>query len=292
MNCNRGRSQECRARGGKWRSLGSSLVRSGAVALVLAGAIPARVRSQQQATSSSPLVFDGVTVIDVERGKLLPAQRVIIVGNRIQTVGGVGAVKVPPNAQVVDAHGKYMIPGMWDMHIHAFRIQQHDGKLDIAALMYPLLLANGVTGIRDAGSRIPLDSLILWRREILAGSRLGPPRQLLSGMYLNDEYGNCKGDPLALCVTDSARARYLVDSLKAAGADMIKLRDLRREMYFAGAAEARRVGIPFGGHRRDVTAIEASDSGALIIDHLGDGGGLGGVCGYGQTDLQQCRVIA
>lgn len=220
------------------------------------------------------LVLDGVTVIDVVQGRAVPDQRVVVTGTRIQAVGSVDSVPMPNGGQVVKAQGKYLIPGLWDMHTHAVWSTE---------LFYPLFLANGVTGIRDAGSSVPLDSLIRWRREILEGRRVGPPRQLLSGPSLTDVWQE-NGYPRETCnrgeiqrlgihqtcvsAVDSNDIRHLVDSLKGAGADMIKPRDVTRGTYFTIAAEARRVGIPFGGHvMRGNTTIEASDSGASIIDH-------------------------
>lgn len=223
------------------------------VLLVVMGSRPARA---QQSAAASALVFEGATVVDVEHGKLRRAQRVVIAGTHIQAVGSKREVPLPAGAQVVDARGKYLIPGLWDMHVHPMRT---------APLVYPLFLANGVTGIRDAASMVPLDTLVRWRREILAGARVGPPRQILSGRSID---GPCTA-PLAphhICVTDSAAARHVVDSLKAAGGNMIKTYGLSREMYFVIAAEARRQHIPFGGHL-GLTAIEAADSGASIIDH-------------------------
>jgi hypothetical protein len=210
------------------------------------------------------LVFDNVTVIDVQQGRELPAQRVVIVGTRIRAVGRVEAVRVPPGARVVDARDKYLIPGLWDMHTHLESLANE--------VYYPLFIANGVTGIRDAGSPVPLDTFIQWRREILAGRRVGPPRQLLSGRSIAGPERGCDrsklGDRLQTCVTDAADTRHVVDSLAAAGADMIKPRDINRNLWFVVAAEARRIGIPFGGHTQDETWIEASDSGARIVDHI------------------------
>jgi len=198
--------------------------------------------AQQPARIAASLVFDGVTVVDVEQGKLLPDQRVVIVGNRIKAVGSAVQVRIPHDAQIVEARGKYLIPGLWDMHTHA------DHATD---LYYPLFIANGVTGIRDAGSSVPLDTLHLLRREILAGTRVGPPRQLLSGQSITNYLQNCDRNYLwaaaQTCVSDSADAVHYVDSLKVAGADMIKPRDVYPPMYFILAAEARRVALPFGG---------------------------------------------
>lgn len=221
------------------------------------------------------LVFDHVTVVDVEHGKLLSAQRVVVIGNHIQTTGTDANVRIPRGARVIDARGKYLIPGLWDMHVHP--------SIE-APVAYRIFVAYGVTGIRDAGSLVPLATLHLWRQEILAGQRVGPPRQLLSGQSITGPWNNCnRADRLGVnqtCVKDSADAVHYVDSLKAAGADMIKPRSVTMvALYAAIAAEARRVGLPFGGHVGAVTELEASDYGATIIDHQwGDAG-----CAYDDT---------
>lgn len=233
-------------------------------------------------------MFDGVTVIDVQRGRRLPAQRVVVVGHRIRTIGNARIVPIPAGARVVDARGKYLIPGLWDMHTHANQR---------ATLLYPLFIANGVTGIRDASSSVPLKTLRLWRHEILAGTRVGPPRQLLSGAAIDDSAFGCIGGPenkSHLCVSTPAAARATVDSLKATGADIIKTYNLSRPTYFVVAAEARHVGVPFGGHlsAETATAIEASDSGARILDHSLSKD-LAGKCLSARTASEaQCSTVA
>jgi imidazolonepropionase-like amidohydrolase len=266
------------------------VVLSGATALVLTGAVPTAVRAQRSAHAAAPLVFDRVTVVDVDQGKLVSDQRVVVAGNRIQAVGPADQVRVPQGAQVVDAQGKYLIPGLWDMHTHS----QH-----LAHLFYPIFLANGVTGIRDAWSSVPLDTLHQWRREILAGTRVGPPRQLLVGAAI-DETAGCNGTNSNghICVSpfDSADGRHLVDSLKVAEADMIKMYGLSKGMYFVIAAEARRVGVPFGGHLKPgaASAVEASDSGVSIIDHMGFGSAaeLDTLCGGRTASVVRCQPVA
>ncbi len=220
------------------------------------------------------LALRGVTVIDVTDGRLLPEQVVVIVGRTIQTVGSAASVAIPNGARVVAAEGKYLIPGLWDMHLHPM------GFTDV---FYPLLIANGVTGIRDAGTSVPLDTLLQWRREVVAGRRVGP-RHLAAGPSLNDFVRDSADSALVrrggismyahqVPVSTPADARRVVDSLKRAGADFIKSYGYRdsRAVYLALAAEARRVGIPFGGHAPyGVTALEASDSGASVFDHGAD----------------------
>ncbi len=268
----------------------SGFVRSVVVTL-LAGAVPVAAPAQQPA-SPSAVMFDGVTVVDVEQGKLLPDQRVVIAGNRIRTVGAARAVKAPAGAHVVDARGKYLIPGLWDMHVH--------GQSSIPA--YSVLLANGITGIRDASTAVPLDTLRLWRREVLAGKLVGPPRQIFSGPGVSNEIPDCQRSQrvgqLHTCVTaDPADQRHFVDSLKAAGADMIKLREIdKSEVYFVMANHARRIGLPVGGQASMMTAVEASDSGATIIDHLDQyiEPSLSGLCNAlrPSASVEQCKPVA
>ena len=125
----------------------------------------APVAAGTRPAAAAPLVFDGATVVDVAHGRLRPAQRVVVVGTRIRAVGSIRSVRMPPGAQIIDARGKYLIPGLWDMHVHPRRM---------AHLFYPLLIAHGVTGIRDAGSEVPLDTLTKWKQQIAAGTRVGP----------------------------------------------------------------------------------------------------------------------
>jgi hypothetical protein len=231
-------------------------------ALVLTYAFPVGASAQQAATatSASSLVFDGVTVVDVEQGKLVPDQRVVIAGNRIKAVGS-SRLKLPTGAQVVDARGKYLIPGLWDLHTHTDTM---------ASSFYPLFIATGVTGIRDAYAFISTETQVRWWREILAGARVGPPRQLLAGQWPSKDYADMVAH-------------------QAAGANFLKLYPYTSSK----AAAARRVGLPFGGHvARSVSAIEASDSGMRILDHADAAGGLDTMCGGTTATVEQCERVA
>src|SRR5262249_55954240 len=159
--------------------------------------------------------------------------------------GDASAVAVPKGATVVNAKGKYLIPGLWDTEVH-FECYED--------FLHPLLLAAGVTGIVEAGSQTLLDSQVVWRRQILAGTRVGPPRQILAGQSIDNFWPN-SGIPcqrtvdLHVCIADSADAVHYVDSMKTAGADMIRLRGFEGEeaksIYLGIAAEVRRQGMYF-----------------------------------------------
>ena len=211
---------------------------------------------QQHMAVTTSLVFNRVTVVDVDQGKLVPDQRVVITGNRIQAVGSLGAVSIPKGAQVVQAKGKYLIPGLWDMHAHptlsGTGVPSAPDVHITADLAYLLFIANGVTGFRDAWSQVPLDTMLRWRREILAGTRVGPPRQLFSGVAI-DESDPCTREDHGftghVCVSpDTADIGKLVRSLKAAGVSFLKTYDLGPKAYFMVAAAARRKASGFGGH--------------------------------------------
>ncbi len=237
-------------------------------ALILIGALIAATPGTTVRPSAPEisLVLDGVTVVDVEKGTLASGQRVVLKGSRIQAVGAPDLVSLPKGARVVDAREKYLIPGLWDMHTHV---------IDYARTAYPLLIANGVTGIRDAaGAEVPLDTVLQWRRDIAAGARVGP-RQFVAGGFVHEHRGNDQSRKF-IQVSVAADARRVVDSLQASGADQLKLHELTHPaLYFAFAAEARRMRIPFGGHlpaELGVTMVQASDSGHRFFDHFNSSG--------------------
>jgi hypothetical protein len=252
---------------------------------VVALAIASRSIAAQQPAPSSALVLDGVSVIDVEHGTRRQAQRVVVIGNRITAVGARASIAAPKGARIIDATGKYLIPGLWDVHTHAMHAAPD--------IFYPMFLANGVTGIRDAGSPVPLDTLRLWRQQILAGTRVGPPREILSGPSLAGPppIAEGPGEPCVrsaigeipqTCVSGEADAVHVVDSLKAAGADMIKLRSINStSLYYTIVREARRMGMLYGGHIQwgvPITPLQAADSGVTFLDHVNASGGMDSLC--------------
>ncbi|HET7229749.1 MAG TPA: amidohydrolase family protein, partial [Longimicrobium sp.] len=184
-------------------------------------------------------------------------QTVVVRGSRIARVGPAARVAVPAGARVVDGRGKWVIPGMWDMHVHA-AFPQFEG------LFMPLLAANGVTGAREMFSRI--DWVDSTRARIRRGDLVGP-RIVGSGHIIDGSPPMLGGTVVA---RNAAEGRRAVDSLAAAGADFIKVYSRLTPDAFAGIAdEARRRGIPFAGHVPSlVTVDEASAAGIASIEHL------------------------
>ena len=214
-------------------------------------------RKANRVGKEPPLVLEGATVIDVQHGTRLPAQRVVIVGNRILAVGSPRSVPLPRGARVIDLRGAFIIPGLWDMHTHVD---------DQVKLLYPQFLRYGVTGLREMAQRFPggTDSLRVWQREVMAGTRVGPR---VYGPSADNVYLINHGVPMQ--TPDDIR--HVLDSLKAAGVVFLKQHSdgLSRERYFTTAREARRVGLPLVGHLpQSVTEIEASDSGQRSVEHV------------------------
>jgi imidazolonepropionase-like amidohydrolase len=217
------------------------------IACVLAGCRPV--------SPDGAIVVSDVTIIDGRSPEPRPDRDVVIQGNRIVAETAAGSMRIGRGAHVVDGRGRFLIPGLWDMHVHTV-MPGGDAAL-------PLYIANGVTGVRDmAGDWAQLQT---WRHEIAAGTRAGP-RMVVSGPYLEG------GDvPIPhLLVRTPEDAQPAVDSLVRLGVDFVKVHgQLTRESYFAIARAARARGIPFAGHvPRSVGAVAASDSGQRSIEHL------------------------
>lgn len=213
------------------------------------------------APAENSIAITHVTVIDMTGAPPLVEQTVLIQKERIAAVGPVGAISVPRAARIVDGSGKFLIPGLADMHVHLTAAGEPDGS---RGFMIPLLVANGITTVRDMGGY--LESLIPLREEINDGKRLGP-RIVFAGPYLD---GSPPSFEPSFVVTNRTQANEDVHQLAQRGVDFIKVQSiLSRDAYFAIAEAARREHIAFEGHVPDhVTAAEAADAGQRSIEHL------------------------
>jgi imidazolonepropionase-like amidohydrolase len=212
---------------------------------------------RQQETPS--ILIQNVTVIDPGENSITPVASVLLAGGKIQAVAPAGQLAAP-NARVIDGTGKYLIPGLWDMHVHTLMGDWMPGATDVTL---PLFVANGVTGIRTMGDELP--AILQWRDAIAQGKLLGP-RMVSSGPMLDGPKPNF---PASVQISSPADAVHAVDSLKAQGVDFIKIQSLiPRDAYFAAASEARKQGIVFAGHVPDaVRASEAAQAGQKSIEH-------------------------
>jgi len=210
----------------------------------------------QSTAPAQSLAFTHVTVVDTVWGRSNTDAIVIIRGGRIIAVSKTGQIAVPKDAQVVDATGKFLIPGLWDMHFHT------PEEKDAREIFYPLALANGVTGVRNMfGS----ESLLKQRAEINRGTLFGP-RMVLASEVVD---GPMPTWPGSLTVADPSAGRRVVREIKTKGYDFVKVYQfLPRETYLAIVDEAKKQNIAFAGHVPfSLSATEASDAGQKSFEH-------------------------
>ncbi|HUP20116.1 MAG TPA: amidohydrolase family protein [Gemmatimonadota bacterium] len=216
------------------------------------------------APAQEPVVaITGVHVVDVRRGTALPRRTVVIEDGRIRSVEENGAV--PGAAVVVDGTGRYLIPGLWDMHAHV----RHPAA---PAVLLPQYLAHGVTGVRDMASDCDgppeegaacIARLREWRAAIEAGEMIGPRFLALSSFPLNP--------PWDYAVTEE-QARGMVAELAGRGIDLLKVYYRLSPEAFAWFVDiGREHGLDAGGHiPLRMTVAEASAAGLRSLEHARD----------------------
>ena len=221
------------------------------ISALLIVVLPFIVTAQRPA--DAPTVFIHATILDMTGAPAKRDMTVIVIGNKIEAIGRSGSVSVPKASRIVNATGKYLMPGLWDMHVH----------LSLAGETgFSVLLANGVTGVRDMGG--DLKEIDAWRDRILTG-KLAGPRVFRAGPVVDGP----KDAEYRLTVNDPNEARIAVRDLKRQGVDFIKVHNaIPPTAYFALAAEAKKKNFSFVGHiPAGVTAAEVSDAGQKSIEH-------------------------
>jgi imidazolonepropionase-like amidohydrolase len=214
---------------------------------------------------TSPIEITHVTVINPGTSSVQRNQAVVIIGDHITAVSDIAELKPSKNARVIDGSGKFLIPGLWDMHVHSAFGDWFPGGRDI---ILPLFIANGVTGVRDMGGDAPI--LMEWRKEIADGKIIGP-HMIISGPMLDGYLPDGKlRFPGSVAVTTPASAVAAVDSLKTQGVDFIKVQSvISHDAYFAAAAEAHKQGLPIVGHVPDKVRLrEVVEAGQKSVEHL------------------------
>ena len=227
--------------------------------------------------SPAPLYFTNATLVDVKGGGKRPGSTVVIKGDRFLSVSHTGEADLPSGAKTVNLAGKYIIPGLFDMHVH---FADDSGNL-------LAFIANGITVVRCMGSVIiepggpdgftyatreeMLDAILTARDKTSDGSMIGPlivtPGVILSGPFPPDAPYSSPAFQWAL--TSAAEAVDAVRYLNERGVDFIKVHTLpSREVYFAVSEEAPRLGLTFAGHvPLSITAVEAVEAGQASIEH-------------------------
>jgi hypothetical protein len=230
---------------------------------------------------SEVTVLTNVNVVDVLGSKVERNMTVVLKEGRIESIARVGLIGRGRGIHVINASGKFLVPGFWDMHVHS---AGGSGPAWDEKIIYPLYIVHGITGVRDMGG--DLDLLQARQKKVVAGELLAPTL-VISGPFITGG----KSGAQVLAVHDAEEARKAVDDLKGQRVDFIKLLDsVPREAYFALAEECRKQKIPFAGHVPDaVSASEASAAGQHSMEHLM---GISLACSSKEADLRRKRVEA
>lgn len=211
--------------------------------------------------TNTPLAIINTSIVDVAGGVILPNQTVIIERKKIQIVGAANNVATPENAIRIDGANRFLMPSLWDMHTHIFKVTP---LLDM-----PLYIGYGVTNVRDMAScpkandpfaACPED-FKRWTHQANNDELVGPRVQGISSWHLNGPgiHGQIKGLPEFFGTANEQQAREFV-RYYSGKVDAIKVYNyISREAYFALVDEAKKVGIDVVGHRPlAISAIEAA----------------------------------
>ncbi|WP_430783471.1 amidohydrolase family protein [Actinoplanes sp. G11-F43] len=236
------------------------LSRRGVLAAGLGAAIGAAGLPRQPAAAAGPVVaLTHVTLIDATGAPAQPDTTVIVTGQTISAIGRSAEVRVPPHALEVDLRGRFLIPGLCDMHVHS---------LFPEGILPALYVAAGVTTVREM---MGLPWVHQWRERVEAGELLGP-RWIVGSAILDGRPSIWSGNTAGVFdeIGTPREAREAVRRARRDGADFVKLYSrIDRRILHAVAAEARRQGLPFAGHAADaVPMTEASAAGQRSFEHL------------------------
>lgn len=233
------------------------LVEGGGAVLALGGRPLAAQR-----TPASRIVLEGATVIDVRSGDHIPNAVVVVAGGRIERVAPAGERRQGGGGRVVDVRGKFIIPGLWDMHVEqALPLREGLAVDSNAAFFHPLFIAHGVTGVRDVAGALPI--LRRWQRDVEAGTHVGP-RTIATGPKLSPRATNATHR-----VTTPAEAAAATRALRRAGAGAIYISDIADSLHVPLIRTMRGAGLGVEGTLPDGTTLwTAAERGQRVVDHF------------------------
>ena len=224
---------------------------AGTAATALLAALPAPTSAQPAALSSGTFAFTGANVVPMDRERVLANHTVVVTNGRITAVGPTGSVRVPAGATSIDARGKYLMPGLAEMHAH---VPPANAPAAVKDRVLSLYLVNGITTIRGMLG----DASHLALRDRIARGETAGPRLVTSGPSFNNN-----------SVKTTQAGIDSVLSQQKAGYDLLKIHPgVSRATFDSVAATANRVGISFSGHvPYDVGYARALTAKYSTIDH-------------------------
>jgi imidazolonepropionase-like amidohydrolase len=244
------------------------------------------------ATNASPAIaIADVSIVDVEHGRLADPATVLVVDGRIKAIGAPEKIAIPDGAERIDGHGRFLMPGLVDMHVHLFAIPSHRPP---ATWSFPLYVANGVTSVREMAAAPESIALVnQWRTDRASGALI-VPRVAAAGVITAGP--------------SPEEAVRQVDAAADAGADFIKVfSEIAESSWRAALDEARRRALPLMGHvPAGVSAVAAAKAGQRSEEHLmqvfedcstagaaaiADRHGLAGAALVARRDADEPRVL-
>lgn len=210
---------------------------------------------------ASALAIENVAVVDVVQGEIREGRTVVVQGSRIVEVVPASPVRPRDGVTRVDGSGRYLIPGLWDMHVHFGMPFARDPAQELM-----MTLAHGVTGVRDLGATPEVfRTLKEWRRRFRAGEVPGP-RLHMAGVIVD---GDPPTRPHYLTATSEEEGRAVVARLQEMGADFAKVYDgVSAEAFHAIVEEAKARDMAIAGHVPDaIGPVAASDAGITTLEH-------------------------
>ena len=257
--------------------------------IVAVGSLLSCQSAPQAPEHAGLLVLHNLNLVDVEQGKLQANQLVVVQQDRIVAIAPEQDLAKYPDATQIDAGGQYLIPGLWDMHVH------FEGRdlVEDNALLLPVYLAYGITGVREAASNLA-PVVLSWRQQVEQGRLLGP-KIFTAGQKFEGIDSLWDGD---LEVGTEQQMRDGMDKLQHMQVDFIKITEntLQPDLYLATIREARRRGFLVSSHVPYGTSIgELSDAGLSSIEHasyllrlgFADEGQTAAAVRAGQLTIQQ-----
>lgn len=229
----------------------------GMLGLVIVGLLAWPLPDTPRVGTAGDFLVRNVAVVDVEHGAVRHGQDVVLRDGRITAWGPTGSSHPGGPVVTIDGTGKYLMPGLWDMHTHAVKLAPQ--------YTHPLFVANGVTGVRDmSGCLSEPDSFFAciedreaWNRALERGESLSPRYVLQSSFMINGGDEVPEGYPAFFKARDTEEARQLAAFYRDAGADFLKTySELTPAAYQALVVEARRHGLGLAGHRPLRVALE------------------------------------
>jgi imidazolonepropionase-like amidohydrolase len=232
---------------------------AGLTLLAAAGPDPSETGGSRGALTKGTFAITDVAVIPMTADTVLAGSTVVVRDGRIAEIGPSRRVRVPAGARRIDGRGKYLIPGLADMHAHLFS----DGEVpdSVGADELRVMMANGVTAVR---LMIGTPEHLVLQRDIIAGRTLGPQLWIASPHFAGKHFYD---NDVVITTPDEARAA--VRKVKAEGYDFVKLTlFITRPVYDAITDEARRVGIRVVGHVDDSVGVARAIEAGQQIEHL------------------------